>query len=177
MAPPTKQHKPGYDSLQLTNLQRQGIYLHNIQKQRRYDVTHGQDIRMMLTIHPDPINPQTDVDRTNGYQVCIRMVESRHEGRDYLHEVACIHKPIWTTPYTLPVDRLQMLYSAYSYTRDRIPTMHTNLSAGTFEADVYQLLTRYKEGAPCAACAVVEPPQALSQQQESAPPPVHCLQH
>jgi hypothetical protein len=29
--------------------------------------------------------------------------------------------------------------------------MHIKLSAGTFEADVYQLLTRYKEGAPCAA--------------------------
>jgi hypothetical protein len=76
----------------------------------------------MLTIHPDPINPQTDIDRTNGYQVCIRKVESRHEGRDYLHKVACIHKPDGTTPYTLPVDRLQMLYSAYSYARDSNPT-------------------------------------------------------
>jgi hypothetical protein len=57
-APPMKRRTtPGYNSLQLTNLEQQGIYLHAIQEQRRYDVTHGQDIRKLLTIHPDPFNP------------------------------------------------------------------------------------------------------------------------
>jgi hypothetical protein len=151
-APPTKRRRtPGYDSLQLTNLQQQGIYLHAIQEQRRYDVTHGQDIRKLLTINPNPINPQTDINSTSGFQTCIRKVESRHERRDYTHEVACIHKPDGSTPYTLPVNRLKLLYDAYSHARESSPTKHSNLSAGTFEAHVYQLLTRYKDGALCAA--------------------------
>jgi hypothetical protein len=78
-------------------------------------------------------------------------VESRHEGIDYVHEVACIHKPDGTTPYTLPVDRLRMLYGAYNYARDSNPTAHNTLSTGTFEADLYTLLTRYKHGAMCTA--------------------------
>jgi hypothetical protein len=117
-APPVKRHRThGYGDLQLTNLQRQGIYLHAIQAQRRYDVTHGQDIRKLLTIHPDPINPQTDIPRTSSFQICVRKVESRHDGQDYSHEVACIHKPDGTTPYTLPVSRLKMLHNAYTFAK------------------------------------------------------------
>jgi hypothetical protein len=44
-----------------------------------------------------------------------------------------------------------MLYGAYSYARNSNPTTHNTLSAGTFEADVYTLLTRYKHGAMCTA--------------------------
>jgi hypothetical protein len=82
-----------------------------VQPVTRYNVTRGQDIRKLLTIHPDPINPQTDIHSTAHFQFCIRKVETRHDGRDYLDEVTCIHKPDGTTPYTLPVDRLRMLHS------------------------------------------------------------------
>jgi hypothetical protein len=77
-------------------------------------------------------------------------------------------KPDGTTPYTLPVNRLEMLYNAYSYARDSNPTAHNNMSAGTFEGDVYQLLTRYKDGALCAATT-----SSTITAEGSAPPPTH----
>ncbi|KAF6258011.1 hypothetical protein COO60DRAFT_1626613 [Scenedesmus sp. NREL 46B-D3] len=44
------------------------------------------------------------------------------------------------------------LYNAYSYTQSKNNTAYVKLTAGTFEADVHKLLTRYKQGAPRKGC-------------------------
>lgn len=55
---------PHYHNSQLDNLAKQGIYSQHQQDQRRYNVTHGQDIRHLLHIHPTAVNPQTDITAT-----------------------------------------------------------------------------------------------------------------
>jgi hypothetical protein len=101
-APPLKCHRTrGYDDLRLTNLQQQGIHLHAVQQQRRYDVTHGQDIRKLLTIHPDPINPQTDIHSTANFQICIRGKWSQ----GMMGATTCTRSPAYTNQMGQPRTR------------------------------------------------------------------------
>jgi hypothetical protein len=140
---------PHYHNIPVGNLAKQGIYPEHQHDQCRYNVTHGQDIRDLLHIHPAAVKPQTDIAATRRFEVYIRTVESIHKSAACKCKVACLYKPDGTCPDTLPADQMHTLYSRYQHAAMTDPTHHVQQSAGDFAQDLYQLITRYANAAPC----------------------------
>jgi hypothetical protein len=144
--PRTKQKtEDNYQGLQLSNLAKQGIYTDYLNEQQRYDKSLGNDTAKLVNIHPQPINPHTDIHGPGHIDISLQQVTYMAQGELVANEVACIHSPDGGTPYTLPPDRLHVLYARFTHTQRHNPGLHDKLKAGTFAAETYKLLARYKE--------------------------------
>jgi len=150
-APKKLRKEQHYQGIQLSNLAKQGNYPMHQAEQCRYNVTHGQEIRQKLHVHPKAINPQTDIAATGQFTLYVRTVESLYKGGPHTSRVACLYKPDGTCPYTLPAPKLELLYSRYELAKAHNPTQHAQLTARSFAEDLYQLLARYNNDAPCHA--------------------------
>ena len=92
------------------------------------------------------MNPHTDIHAPGHIHVSLQQVTYMSQDKLLHNEVACVHTPDGGTPYTLPPDRLHVLYTRFSRTQSQSPGLHEKLKAGSFAAELYKLLARYKEG-------------------------------
>lgn len=132
-APPTtRQHKDRYHGLELTNLAKQGIYSEHAAAQQRYNVALGETINSLVNIHPQPINPHTDIEPSHGWDISIQQVTCILKGAQTTNTIACIHPPDGSTPFTMPVKRMQTLYKWFVHTKNHNPQLHDKLQAEAF---------------------------------------------
>ena len=128
----------------LTELQAQGDqYPHHPQ---RYNITIGQTCRERLIIHPDPINPHTDISPTGQHEVFVRPVHTYIDHNPATVTLACIYTPDGKCRHTLLPDRAAILYAQYKNTAQHKPRLMKRLKAGTFAEELYSLMSRYKDG-------------------------------
>ena len=113
----------------------------------RYDITVGAPERAKLCISTAPINPHTDIQATQCFEVYIRDVLLRLNHTTATHSLACIYTPDGHCTHTLQPERLAILYAAYVRTLRKKPQLFLRLGATTFAEEVYKLLTRYAEDA------------------------------
>ena len=122
---------------------------HDRMESPRYDITVGAPERAKLCISTAPINPHTDIQATQCFEVYIRDVLLRLNHTTATHSLACIYTPDGHCTHTLQPERLAILYAAYVRTlRKKLkPQLFLRLGATTFAEEVYKLLTRYAEDA------------------------------
>ena len=115
---------------------------------QRYNITIGQICREKLIIHPDPINPHTDIHPTGKHEVFVRPVHTYIDHKTTTVTLACIYTPDGKCRHTLVPERAAMLYAQYTKTAQHKPRLMKRLKAGTFPEELYSLMSRYKEGTP-----------------------------
>ena len=96
-----------------------------------------------------PIFPHTDIHPSHRFDILMQCVTYTNHGQQMTNTVACIHPPDGSTPFTMPPERLQLLYTLFHRTQTHLPQIHQKLQAGTFGEEIYKVLTRYQEGSHC----------------------------
>ena len=130
----------------LEELQAQGdIYPNHPQ---RYNITIGQICREKLIVHPEPINPHTDIHPTGKHEVFVRPVHTYIDHKTATVTLACIYTPDGKCRHTLLPERAAMLYAQYKKTAQHKPRLMKRLKAGTYAEELYSLMSRYKDGTP-----------------------------
>ena len=115
---------------------------------QRYNITIGQACREKLIIHPEPINPHTDIRPTGQHEVFVRPVHTYIDHKTATVTLACIYTPDGKCRHTLLPERVAMLYAQYKKTVQHKPRLMNRLKAGTFAEELYSLMSRYKDGTP-----------------------------
>jgi len=138
-----------YPTLALSNAEQQGIYTHAASEEQIYDVTHGQQVRSLLRIHLEPINPHLDIHATGQYEVMVRTVPTddttgTHQADKSPPVLACVYRPTGQGMYALPEQRLKYLYGRYHATKHHKPDLFHKLNGSSFEEELYRLLVRHQ---------------------------------
>jgi len=117
---------------------------------RLYDVTIGQQCRKQLLIHPQPINPHTDIAPTCKTEVIVRPVLTSDSNlpRSSLRSIdrACIYQADGRCTHVMQPQAAAVLQQRFLHAQAKQPHLFDRMQAGTFEQELQRLLTRYTSG-------------------------------
>lgn len=94
-----------YQRLELSVMEKQGIYLEHTRSQQRYDVALGDTLTKLVCIQPKPIHPHTDIEPTGRILISLQHIP-RKTSPAHTDEIACIHLPDGSRPVTMPTEQL-----------------------------------------------------------------------
>ena len=101
----------------------------------------------MLDLVFDPINPHVDIMPSHVHTVVIRTFHTSIAGTIVETQAACVHLPSGRCVGTVSLDRLRILFNAYSASHKRDTNLRVRFGAKCFQAELALLLLRYKDGA------------------------------
>ena len=126
-------------------MQRQGIYGDNPY------ISHLQpEIRHLLKLEHQPINPYTDIVPPGEYRIEIRTIVERQNQKNLQYTAACCYGPDGRSIGQVSLPRLRLLKQRFDRVTALCPDIVASLQPASFEQEMYRLLLRYKQGANIA---------------------------